>query len=114
MSMTLTRSSDRTLGIVALLGGICLWTLVDAAWLRTRRAPALAGQAEFAARLGLTDLCLFTEARYTRHLSQADLHSAFQDHPGALEHFPSGSLLAPPDLLTTQHAHLVRETEVPD
>jgi hypothetical protein len=46
--------------------------------------------------LQLTDLCLFTEARYTRHPSMADLHSAFQDHPLALEHFPSGSLAAPP------------------
>jgi hypothetical protein len=46
--------------------------------------------------LQLTDLCLFTEARYTRHPSMADLHSAFQDHPLALEHFPSGSLVAPP------------------
>ena len=46
--------------------------------------------------LQLTDLCLFTEARYTRHPSMADLHSAFQDHPLALEHFPSGSLVTPP------------------
>jgi hypothetical protein len=46
--------------------------------------------------LQLTDICLFTEARYTRHLSQADLHTAFQDHPMALEHFPSGSLVPPP------------------
>lgn len=46
--------------------------------------------------LGLTDLCLFTEARYTRHPSQADLHSAFQDHPVALEHFPAGSIAGPP------------------
>lgn len=46
--------------------------------------------------LGLTDLCLFTEARYTRHLSQADLHSPFQDYPMALDHFPSGSLVLPP------------------
>ena len=44
----------------------------------------------------LTDLCLFTEARYTRHPSMADLHSAFQDHPLALDHFPSGSLTTPP------------------
>ena len=49
--------------------------------------------------LGLTDLCLFTEARYTRHLSQADLHSPFQDHPVSLEHFPSGSLVLPPEWL---------------
>jgi len=47
-------------------------------------------------QLQLTDLCLFTEARYTRHPSMADLHSAFQDHPLALEHFPSGSLATPP------------------
>jgi len=51
---------------------------------------------QLVATLQLSDLALFTEARYTRHLSQADLHSAFQDHPGALEHFPSGSLTAPP------------------
>ena len=47
-------------------------------------------------RLGLTDLALFNEARYTRHPSQADRHAAFQDLPMALEHFPSGSLLPPP------------------
>ena len=46
--------------------------------------------------LQLTDLCLFTEARYTRHPSQADLHSAFQDHPMAFEHNPSGSMVLPP------------------
>jgi hypothetical protein len=44
----------------------------------------------------LTDLCLFTEASYTRHLSVADRHTPFQDGPMALEHFPSGSILAPP------------------
>ncbi|PKN64691.1 MAG: hypothetical protein CVU57_13880 [Deltaproteobacteria bacterium HGW-Deltaproteobacteria-15] len=49
--------------------------------------------------LQLTDICLFTGARYARHLSQADLHSAFQDHPMAMEHFPSGSLVLPPQHL---------------
>ena len=46
--------------------------------------------------LELTDLCFFTEARYTRHLSQADLQTAFQDHPLSLEHFPAGSMTGPP------------------
>jgi hypothetical protein len=50
---------------------------------------------ELASQLGLTDLALFTEARYTRHRSQADLHSAFQDAPMAMEHFPAGSLVMP-------------------
>lgn len=51
---------------------------------------------EIARELQLTDLCLFTEARYTRHPAMADLHAPFQDHPLALEHFPSGSLVTPP------------------
>ena len=53
--------------------------------------------------LQLTDLCLVTEARYTRHLAMADLHAPFQDHPLSLEHFPSGAVLAPPQLLTRPH-----------
>jgi hypothetical protein len=48
--------------------------------------------------LSLTDPVLFTEARYTRHLSQADKHAPFQDYPTAFEHFPSGSLVSPLDL----------------
>jgi hypothetical protein len=46
--------------------------------------------------LGLTDLCLFTDARYTRHPSMADLSTPFQDYPASLEHFPSGALMIPP------------------
>jgi hypothetical protein len=57
-----------------------------------------------ARELRLTDLCLFTEARYTRHPAMADLHSAFQDHPMALEHFPSGSLVSPPATITRSDA----------
>ena len=40
----------------------------------------------------LTDLAIWTGARYTRHLSQADTFAAFQDSMGALEHFPEGAL----------------------
>ena len=46
-------------------------------------------------KLQLTDLCLSSEARYTRHPAMADRHAAFQEHPLALEHFPSGSLILP-------------------
>lgn len=67
-------------------------------------AAAVSSQTEsrrLVSRLRLTDLALFTEARYTRHPSQTDLHSAFQDHPLAFEHFPSGSLVVPPARLRT-------------
>lgn len=45
--------------------------------------------------LGLTDLALTTEARYTRHPAVSDGVVPFMDHPGAMEHFPSGSFFAP-------------------
>ncbi|MDP1652636.1 MAG: hypothetical protein Q8L56_07925 [Rhodocyclaceae bacterium] len=77
------------------IGGFGL-TFVDAARLRADGVSATAEMLQLVERLGLTDLVLFTEARYTRHPTQADLQSAFQDHPVALEHFPTGSLLPPP------------------
>jgi hypothetical protein len=85
-------------GLTASLA-LFLWSLVDAG-LRSRAAEAaIAGRAGLVAALDLTDLSLFTEARYTRHLTQADLHTSFQDHPLSLEHFPSGSLYPPPGIL---------------
>lgn len=51
---------------------------------------------ELLKRLQVTDLCLATEARYTRHPAMADRHAPFQEHPLALEHFPSGSLIQLP------------------
>jgi hypothetical protein len=44
----------------------------------------------------LTDLCLFTDARYTRNPAMTDWFAPFQDHPMSLEHFPSGSFGSPP------------------
>ena len=69
--------------------------------LHARSSAAQAGGRDAANRqlvrhLKLTDLCLFTEARYTRHPAMADRHAPFQDHPVALEHFPTGSLVTPP------------------
>jgi hypothetical protein len=58
----------------------------------------------------LSDLALFTDARYTRHPSVADLNTAFQDYPFSFEHFPSGSIMPlPPHLIAprkqrAQHA----------
>jgi hypothetical protein len=84
---------------ISLLCGLLLLSLLDAA-IRGRGANGeLAQMRAQVAAWELTDLALFTEARYTRHLSQADYHTPFQDHPLALEHFPSGSLVMPPALL---------------
>jgi len=92
------RKSDAFLILSAALLLLLAGSFADAARGLVREEPALERKAEMVGRLGLTDLVLFTEARYTRHPSQADLHSAFQDHPFAMDHFPTGSLLSPPIL----------------
>lgn len=89
------RRSDEFLAVAGLLAALVGLTLVEAALHRADPSGHATSRA-MVRRLGLTDLCLFTEARYTRHPSQADHFAPFQDHPQALEHFPSGSLLAPP------------------
>jgi hypothetical protein len=80
-------------GMVLLVAGFA-WTLAEATFASPRDSRQSA--AELAGRLALTDLVLVTEARYLRHLSLADRHSAFQDHPFALEHFPSGAVIGVP------------------
>ncbi|MBU1427149.1 MAG: hypothetical protein KKH12_14545 [Gammaproteobacteria bacterium] len=110
----LSRKSHRAFVLLALLLALFLLTFADAGRYRAGRAAALQQNEQIVAQLGLTDLCLFTEARYTRHPSQADLQSAFQDHPLAFEHFPSGSLLPPPRNLTAAYENLDRKTKSAD
>jgi hypothetical protein len=74
----------------------CILTGFDAAYQQDAQAGALHRRAMLVGQLGLSDLALFTEARYTRNLSLADRHAAFQDHPMSFDHFPSGSLVLPP------------------
>ena len=64
-------------------------------WQQFLRAD-YAKQAIAVSGLGLTDLCVATEARYTRHPAVTDPMAPFMDHPGAIEHFPTGSFWAPP------------------
>ncbi|HVP80476.1 MAG TPA: hypothetical protein VMV04_21540 [Thermodesulfobacteriota bacterium] len=69
---------------------------VHASFKKEAAAGSIKEKGEMVRTFVLTDLCLFTEASYTRHLSQADLYTPFQDSPMSLEHFPSGSIAAPP------------------
>ena len=86
--------SFSALGMVSVM-----FAILDGHLTCSSAAPLLEERARMVETLGLTDIALFTEARYTRHPSQADRHSAFQDHPGSMEHFPTGSFLPPPKRL---------------
>ena len=100
--MRMTRSAA-FLWVLLLLVGLGVLAALDTAR-RERAAEAGLTKNQVLARwFGVTDLCLFTDARYTRHPSLADRHSPFQDYPLALEHFPSGSLISPPAHLAATH-----------
>ena len=81
--------------------------LIHPAVVRPAARQRMALERQMVAGLGLTDLCLFGEAGYTRHPTLADGFAPFQTHPAALSHFPSESWLATPN-------HLHRESIPPD
>lgn len=86
--------------ILALLFGLLLFMdalLIGNALERRRQWQAAGPLREITvAALGLTDLAVATEARYTRHPAVSDPLAPFMDHPGAIDHFPTGSFWAPP------------------
>jgi hypothetical protein len=94
--------------LIFLIGNILLFFLVfiHASFQQRADQHILQEQREMVKRLELTDLCLFTEASYTRHLSQADRHTPFQDYPLSLEHFPSGAILLPPQIIKRTNGKL--------
>ncbi len=81
--------------IILNLGMLCL-IFIHAPFKQSQVEPLIKDKMDLVRRLELTDPCLFTDARYTRHPSMADMNTPFQEHPLSLEHFPSGSLLQPP------------------
>jgi hypothetical protein len=100
------RKSDGFLLFIG-TGILVLAAIFIQAWFASQGdLPVLRQKAEVVKNLRLTDLCLFTEARHTRNPSQADWHTAFQSHPLALDHFPSGSIIGPPGTLKKPHAQI--------
>ena len=97
-----TRIRKSTVFLVLTIINVMAFSLLmlHARSVQARAGELLASSNSIAKELQLTDLCLFTEARYTRHPAMGDVHAAFQDHPLALEHFPSGSLVPAPRELT--------------
>lgn len=101
-----TRNSNLFLLYVAINIILLGLLLAHASFKKGADMPFLNQKADMVKRLELTDLCLFTEARYTRHLSQADLNTPFQDYPMSFEHFPSGSIVMPPENIKRIHGKL--------
>ena len=90
------RRSTLAFGLIALGASALAGAALHAQWVQSAGVARMEASARLVGRLGLSDLALFTEARYTRHPAMADLHTAFQDSPLAFEHFPSGSFAPRP------------------
>lgn len=91
-----SRKSDFLIIFLAVCSILLLLIIIHADLSVRNEMPNILAKARMVRELHLTDLCLFTDARYTRHPSMADLHTAFQEHPMSFEHFPSGTVVAPP------------------
>lgn len=81
-----------TAGLVLILGALFMHAFFEV----RASAPLFERKIALVRQLELTDLCLFTEASYTRHLSVTDGSTPFQDAPMSIEHFPTGALVEPP------------------
>jgi len=90
------RKSDILLLAVALQAAVLALLLLHGRGEVDRRLPRIAEEKRMVEAMGLTDLCLFTDARYTRNPAVADRSTPFQDGPMTLDHFPSASILPPP------------------
>lgn len=86
------------IGLILLQSFILLMLIQNRAMSVRSLKSEIAANKQMVSHFMFTDLALWSEARYTRHPSQTDLFSPFQDFPGAMEHFPSGSIIAPPGL----------------
>lgn len=93
------RASSVFTALTALQAALLALCLMHAARAAEADRPALARRGAIVRALGLTDLCLFPDASYTRQIALADLHAPLQEHPLCLEHFPAGSLAGPPPAL---------------
>jgi len=80
--------------LIFLLATSSCLTLLLGSGMGTNSEQSIAAKRQLVKQLGLTDLAIWSESRYTRHPSQADLFTAFQDYPGAFDHFPAGSIIA--------------------
>lgn len=99
-----------TLTLLTAVGAVYFWTQCEKTQILDRLGS---NRAALVRQLGLTDLALWSEARYTRHPSLADFFTPFQEFPGSLEHFPAGSLINPPPRTTETVLKIRRENQAP-
>lgn len=84
--------------VLSIIGGevLVLAALLLHSVVVSRDVSRVENERQLVQSLQLSDLCLVTESRHTRHISQPEPVAAFQDFPGYHDHFPSSTFLRPP------------------
>ena len=100
------RRSTAFFGFIALLLSIASYCAVKSIGTMKKNTKVSFDNAKIMRNFGLTDLCIFTDASYTRHPAISGASAAFQDSPLSMEHFPSGSILNPYSHKANGHAAL--------
>lgn len=95
LKASILRPSSLLLAIIILILAVDLFLLLNLSSLRKENCSANLLMAAIVEGYGLSDLAVATEARYTRHPAVSDPMAPFMDHPGAFEHFPTGSFWRP-------------------
>ncbi|MCC5945438.1 MAG: hypothetical protein JJT94_10930 [Bernardetiaceae bacterium] len=80
-----------TLTAICLLFLMVMMAPIYSRWKQNERIEFYQKQRHLAQTLLLSDFCLSTESRHTRHLNNSELIGAFQDFPAYHDHFPSSS-----------------------
>lgn len=87
--------SWKPLKLLAGLNALLLILLVSMLVYKSPNQQLVDHKRQIASRLLLTDYCLSTESRHTRHISMPEWLAPFQDVPGFHDHFPSSSFMRP-------------------
>lgn len=91
-----SRSSSRLLVLLAFFLLATLFVVREQGRCRQEQEGRIGIARSVVASLGLSDLALASEARYTRHPLASDPLVVGMDHPGAVDRFPSTLFWAPP------------------
>ncbi len=74
----------------------------------------ISGEQSLVRTLYLTDFCLATESRHTRHIALPEPIAPFQDVPAYLDHFPTSTFFWPPPQARQWNSLFTRKQTVPE
>lgn len=84
--------------LIIVLFAISVFCIIDAKY-RIKNENENKVKIIMARKYYLTDLAIFSDASYLRHITQSDFFAPFQDNPVSFDIFPTSSLVKPPHLI---------------